>query len=64
MHRRSLLAGAAALPVASLLGRLQVPEGHIRMFPSHAAAIIAAEQHQACSARAAAPRPPRFPTAW
>jgi hypothetical protein len=32
--------------VASLLGRLQVPEGHIRMFPSHAAAIIAAEQHQ------------------
>ena len=39
-------AGDQRSPVASLLGRLQVPEGHIRMFPSHAAAIIAAEQHQ------------------
>jgi DNA-binding transcriptional LysR family regulator len=33
-------------PVWGLLDRLHVPEEHIRMFPSHAAALTAAEQHQ------------------
>ena len=31
-------------PVGALLGRLRVPDEHIRMFPSHAAALTAAEQ--------------------
>jgi DNA-binding transcriptional LysR family regulator len=33
-------------PVKHLLDRVRVPEEHIRMFPSHAAALTAAEQHQ------------------
>jgi DNA-binding transcriptional LysR family regulator len=33
-------------PVFNLLDRLRVPEERIRMFPSHAAALTAAEQHQ------------------
>jgi DNA-binding transcriptional LysR family regulator len=33
-------------PVGGLLDRLQVSEEHIRMFPSHAAALTAAEQNQ------------------
>ncbi|MHB8246443.1 MAG: LysR family transcriptional regulator [Acidimicrobiales bacterium] len=31
-------------PIRGLLGRLRVPEDRIRVFPSHAAALIAAEQ--------------------
>ena len=31
-------------PVGALLARLRVPDEHIRMFPSHAAALTAAEQ--------------------
>ena len=33
-------------PVRQLLDRVRVPEENIRMFPSHAAALTAAEQHQ------------------
>ena len=33
-------------PVRNLLDRLRVPEERISMFPSHAAAVTAAEQHQ------------------
>jgi DNA-binding transcriptional LysR family regulator len=39
-------AGDDRSPVHRLLDRLQVPEEHTRMFPSHAAALTAAEQHQ------------------
>jgi DNA-binding transcriptional LysR family regulator len=36
-------------PVGTLLGRLNVPEEHIRVFPSHAAALTAAEHNQGIS---------------
>ena len=39
-------AGDERSPVRELLARLQVPDRLIRMFPSHAAALTAAEQHQ------------------
>jgi LysR family transcriptional regulator, low CO2-responsive transcriptional regulator len=39
-------AGDERSPVRRLLDRLKVPEERIRMFPSHAAALTAAERHQ------------------
>ena len=39
-------AGDGRSPVRNLLDRLRVPEERIRMFPSHAAALTAAEQQQ------------------
>ena len=39
-------AGDSRSPVHGMLDRLGVPEQHIAVFPSHAAALIAAEQHQ------------------
>jgi DNA-binding transcriptional LysR family regulator len=39
-------AGDERSPVRGVLERLQVAEDHIRMFPSHAAALAAAEHHQ------------------
>ncbi len=39
-------AGDERSPVRQLLDRLRVPEANIRMFPSHAAALTAAERNQ------------------
>lgn len=39
-------AGDERSPVHGLLARVKVPEDRVRIFPSHAAALIAAEQHQ------------------
>ncbi|GAC1309661.1 MAG: LysR family transcriptional regulator [Acidimicrobiales bacterium] len=39
-------AGDAGSPVGTLLERLKVPEERVRVFPSHAAALTAAGQHQ------------------